>query len=1387
MADVQGDREPSASGGPTPAVRILAIDTHWSSARGGISTINRELCLALAREGADVCCLILEADPEEVAAARDGGVRLIGAGLRPGWTEGELLMRRPRLPEGWQPQVIIGHGRPTGHFAEAHREDRFSGAAYFHVVHTDPDRIGGDRAETKWEAEFPQMVHADRVLAVGPALWRRAESDLRPQREASVPIRIDPGFDLVDDPARCPPPDGARKVLIAGRLEDADIKGLDLAAKAVAGAINLCAGSTRGVALLLRGVPPDQRAETEEKVRQWAGQVLDIDLRSYSKTASDLQDDLRRSVLVLMPSRAEGFGLVGLEAIVAGVPVLVSGRSGLAELLCDEAADLARDLVLPVNRNGEDAEPWSKAVATVLDRPEAAFARAAELRQRMSQKRRWADAAQRVLQAWAVSPRRIGRDPATKLAHRTALLCADGAAGRAFMTRIFPVLRDMVDHIDPAIAPDHDESAASARAASGVASSPDIVLCALGENNRGDSRPAGLTDILIEARRLHRPVFVLRVRPDATPPIDLPESRTIDVTGDFLDALAKLSGHLAGLDTDRSRAEDLAGLDNDRSRAEDEVPQSEPVRTGPAESRRPMARHRFLPINEMPAIASAGFHDRAPTVAAVLHGLVDQKYRLIVLAGQDGVGKTAVVRAIRDGQEATEAPSLRSLVYFSARGYRWISAPALLVDLAGLAEEADREPLLMKVRTAPWRAVADKVISKVGTAPIVVVIDDADRLFDNDGNWADHDLSGLITRLAETDGHPVSVLMLIRQVPAVLQTRRLRPHMLPVGLEEGLPFEYAEELWRRMDDERGTLGLAGASSAQLERLYLGTGGLPRSMELVAGLLTTNRSQTVDRVADLLDDADDGPRTLFTEIFGRLDLEERRVLQALAVFVRPVSAEAVKFLLAEVHPTLRSVASLEWLRRTRVVHSYGDRYYLPGQQADVALSTLPTEETAGPASLLTKEHLRRRGVAYFRSQRGEQSDAISDLWPQFGEIELLMRTHDWDAALTLMNEVDDVYLSRWGQSHALAAWREELKQVLERPESRGSNLSYLRAASRQYDGDTRGLEDITEALEVARSLDDRKNVIVATVQLANLLVDRGDLTEATRRYREAVDESQVYGQVGLEVRARTGLATCAAKHGDFDRAEDEMAQVARLNDEMRGSPQGDDLRASQLINQAWLRGQRGDHVTARRLLLKAQVLAERLCSDARSAWVLGGLAANALATGDNERAIRFARNGARIAQRLDNHRLLREINATQGFALLAAEDLAGAAELAETAAGYASRMTAVSAWNLTGLVAFRQDRDPKARTAFLTAARYLQTRNRQRDDYQLLDAEGLAHTGLALLDDAPPDEAVRAFGHARDLTREPGVVAHNAFLLRLFGDDADQAVLARIRVAAGISS
>ena len=62
-------------------------------------------------------------------------------------------------------------------------------------------------------------------------------------------------------------------------------------------------------------------------------------LRPYTTDPEELEDDLIRSSLLVMPSRAEGFGLVGEEAIKAGTPVLVSESSGLGTLLRDTRTD----------------------------------------------------------------------------------------------------------------------------------------------------------------------------------------------------------------------------------------------------------------------------------------------------------------------------------------------------------------------------------------------------------------------------------------------------------------------------------------------------------------------------------------------------------------------------------------------------------------------------------------------------------------------------------------------------------------------------------------------------------------------------------------------------------------------------------------------------------------------------------------------------------------------------------------------------------------------------------------------------------------------------------------------------------------------------------------
>ena len=63
--------------------------------------------------------------------------------------------------------------------------------------------------------------------------------------------------------------------------------------------------------------------------------------------------------LAIMPSRTEGFGLIALEALSAGLPILVSGNTGFGNALC--TLPLGKSFVV----DSADPGDWAKAIQAV--------------------------------------------------------------------------------------------------------------------------------------------------------------------------------------------------------------------------------------------------------------------------------------------------------------------------------------------------------------------------------------------------------------------------------------------------------------------------------------------------------------------------------------------------------------------------------------------------------------------------------------------------------------------------------------------------------------------------------------------------------------------------------------------------------------------------------------------------------------------------------------------------------------------------------------------------------------------------------------------------------------------------------------------------------------
>ncbi|NDU74779.1 glycosyltransferase [Actinomadura sp. DSM 109109] len=412
-AGEDGAAEPREAGrgeGPPPASRrILVIADEWFPARGGLSSLNRYLCTALAAAGAQVYCLVPGASGDEKADARGAGVRLLEARRAPGTSEREALMRRPPLPQGIAPDAVVGHGRVTGPIADAVTEDHYPRAARLHLVHMAPDEIewykldgrndAGLRAEARSRVELELARGAAAAVPVGPRLhaWLARDLPAAPDGRRARLVRLDPGFDMTGPPRREARP-GRPLVMIMGRMDDVALKGVDLAARAIGRARELYPGAA-GWELLVRGTPSGSEHALRSKVLGWIGDPsAAVTVRPYSTESGAIREDLERASLVLMPSLVEGYGMVGHEAIVAGTPALVSGNSGLAERVAELAPDHAGALVVPVrHRPEEDTLAWGHRVAAVMSDREAAFARAARARRDLAGKASWAMAAARLL------------------------------------------------------------------------------------------------------------------------------------------------------------------------------------------------------------------------------------------------------------------------------------------------------------------------------------------------------------------------------------------------------------------------------------------------------------------------------------------------------------------------------------------------------------------------------------------------------------------------------------------------------------------------------------------------------------------------------------------------------------------------------------------------------------------------------------------------------------------------------------------------------------------------------------------------------------------------------------------------------------------------------
>ena len=337
------------------------LSSEWrSSTDGDFSTINRELAIQLAKQpNVDVSVFLPNCSGEDRSSAENHNVKLIEADKTPG-LEPVLCLSSP--PRNHTMDCVIGHGVHLGRPAALiKRNPIFSHCKWIQVVHSAPEEDGMykniSESEKMHETEIQLCKMADQVITIGPKLAEVYKRYLCRAKQEKKVFDLTPGiFSEFLEVEQATEERGTFCILVIGSgdsCEDFNVKGYDTAAKAIA--------ELKDESYKLKFVCPagGKGNIVAEKLLHHGISRSQLIVRSFDDSREVLADLFCEVDLAIMPSRTEGFGITALEALSAGLPVLVSGNSGLGEAL-KEVPFGPQSVV-----DSEDPKDWAREIKRV--------------------------------------------------------------------------------------------------------------------------------------------------------------------------------------------------------------------------------------------------------------------------------------------------------------------------------------------------------------------------------------------------------------------------------------------------------------------------------------------------------------------------------------------------------------------------------------------------------------------------------------------------------------------------------------------------------------------------------------------------------------------------------------------------------------------------------------------------------------------------------------------------------------------------------------------------------------------------------------------------------------------------------------------------------------
>jgi tetratricopeptide (TPR) repeat protein len=569
-------------------------------------------------------------------------------------------------------------------------------------------------------------------------------------------------------------------------------------------------------------------------------------------------------------------------------------------------------------------------------------------------------------------------------------------------------------------------------------------------------------------------------------------------------------------------------------------------------------------VGRRPQDVTEFFKDRVHERLTLSYLLSDPNTRLVSIIGRGGMGKTAVAtKVLRDLEDnhwphAEHKQPVDAIVYLSTRT-DGISADQIFLNVAKALGPA-QEGRLIKLWNNLQHPLAykwEELFAALQSGLYIILLDNLEDLLDANYQLRDPGLQLFLEKALESQ-HNARILVTSRE-PLGLKDPILR-YDKQVLLQNGIPQEDAVQLLRELDPN-GYFGLREANIEQLEQLAEMLHGVPRALEVAAGILANDPFMSLGELIAGFYQRIVPVQEFIEEGYKRLDPAARRIIEALALYATPVPLLAVDYLL---EPFISGLDVPQICRRLTQSH------LISVDRANKTLGLHPVDRDFAYSQIPEQGHyqvqaLHLRAAAWYQRQRKPRNQ-----WKELGDVEALiwqykhlLKAAAYPEAAAVMDELDGLMSFISGKGYHARKARElrlELEGKLNDPHLQLRHLRELAFSYMMIGPLEQAIQYFEQSQDMAKTVGDMAALGETLIGLGDSYRRLGQLAQAHLYFEQAVAIFKTQQDYKNELYASFLQSLAYLYQGQMESARGLAAYI-----QATAQAQGDEFRAAWAYN------------------------------------------------------------------------------------------------------------------------------------------------------------------------------------------------------------------------------